>query len=175
MKLVVPLAALALVGCAAPQSPATRSAAAPGYTVVAQATDLQGTRVGPLPADKKATLMVVFASWCGPCRHELATLGELRAKRPELRIIGLNAYEEWGEMSDARRLQGFLAQNAPWLRVVHADQKLLRHFGGVRKIPTVFVFDGSGRLVREFRRAMRAPPTLDELEAVVSEALIASN
>src|SRR2546423_1290094 len=34
-------------------------------------TDLDGTLVGALPGDQRATLVIVFASWCVHCRHEL--------------------------------------------------------------------------------------------------------
>lgn len=168
------LAVTALLATACAGSNASTKPTVPaesGYASVLTAVDMKGARVGPLPADKQATLMVVFASWCGPCRHELATLGELRTKQPKLRIIGLNAYEEWSNRSNIDRLKKFLGESAPWLRVVRADQKMLKRFGGVQKVPTVFVYDGQGRLVSEFRRSMRAPPTLDELEAVVTKAL----
>ncbi len=141
------------------------------YRAVLDATDLSGKQIGPAPAGKRATLFVVFASWCGPCRSELATLAKIRKAEPRVRIIGLNAYEEWGNRSDNARLRSFLADNAPWLRAVHADGELLAAFGGVTKIPTVFVYDQAGTLVREFRRSRRAPATRPELEAAIRDAI----
>lgn len=127
--------------------------------------------VGPLAADQRAALVVVFASWCGPCRHELAVLGALRQEQPGVRIIGVNAYEEFADRSDEERLRGFLAENAPWLQVVRADDALMDALGQPRKIPSVYVFDRDGALVAAFLRARRAPPTKAELTATIHEAL----
>ena len=143
----------------------------PGLSRVLASTDIDGQVIGaPAPATR-ATVVVVFASWCYPCRHELAMLGEIAAAEPALRVIGLNAYESWGEYSDEQRLRAFLARYAPWLQVVVADDSILRSFGGVPKIPTLFVFDGEGREVIAFRRNQRKPPTRAELERAVERAM----
>jgi thiol-disulfide isomerase/thioredoxin len=134
------------------------------------ATDIDGAVVGAPAPGTRVTVVVVFASWCGPCRDELAMLGEIRRTTSDLRVIGLNAYEQWGKLSDEDRLRGYLAQHAPWLQVVHADAALLGHFGGVPKVPTIFLFDRYGRMVSEFRRANRAPPTRAELELAIADA-----
>jgi thiol-disulfide isomerase/thioredoxin len=126
----------------------------------------------PLEPEQRPTAVVVFASWCGPCRHELATLGELREQFPTLRVIGINAYENYDQRSDQERLRNFINENAPWLtQIVHADSALLRGFGNVPNIPTLFVYDKSGAVVAEFRRNKRSPPTHAELEAAITSAL----
>lgn len=139
-----------------------------GYRALVEATDINGSRVGPT-ADKRATLVVFFATWCHPCRNELAMLGELHARHPDVRIVGVNAYEEWNKLSDEKKLRAFLRDNASWLRVVRADKNLFAAFGGVAKIPTLFVFDKAGKLVKSFRRAKRPPPDRAELERTLSE------
>ena len=116
------------------------------------------------------TVFVVFASWCGHCRDELRVLSELRAERPGLKIVGLNAYEDWGDASDDEKLRVYLAEHAPWLPVVKADASLLESLGGVPKIPSLFVFDGRGQLVEAFRRHERRPPSLGELRAALNRA-----
>jgi thiol-disulfide isomerase/thioredoxin len=117
-------------------------------------------------------VMVFFASWCGHCKRELSTLGQLRDEYPEIRIIGLNAYEEFRGWSDKERLKAYLDANAPWLQeVVHADKQMLRDFGGIPKIPSLFVYDRRGQLVAEFRRNKRRLPSPDELEQSLLAAL----
>lgn len=99
-------------------------------------------------------------------------MAELRDAYPELRIIGLNAYEEYRNLSDKARLRRYLQRNAPWLtEIVHADAELLSEFGGVPKIPTLFVYDHAGQPVAEFRRGQRPPPTPAELEDAILQAL----
>lgn len=174
---LAPLALAALVtGCAAttargPGAPTSREATGDlSYQSVLASRDIDGKVVGTPSDETRATLVVFFASWCHPCRHELALLGELHTEDPELRVVGLNAYEEWSDRSDQAALRDFLAENAPWLQVVHADAELMKVFGGVPKIPTMFVFDGKGELTAEFRRDRRAPPSKAEVIEAVSRA-----
>lgn len=143
-----------------------------GLARLLHSRDLEGNPVGPPAPATAATVVVVFATWCEPCRHELATLGDLAGTEPRLRIVGVNAYEEWGARSDDLRMRRFLAEHAPWLQVVvRADQRLLDAFGGIPRVPTLFVYDAAGALVREFRRSDRDPPTRQELEEALAAAL----
>lgn len=140
-----------------------------GYAKVMQAHTIDGAQIA---AERRATALVVFASWCGPCRRELAELGALRLKYPALRIIGLNAYEDYKEASDEQRLRKYIADNAPWLtQIVHADPNLLASFGKVPKIPTLFIYDEQGVVVAEFRRDKRPPPSHQELDAAIARAV----
>lgn len=177
MKVLVVTLIASLVGCAS-ASQRTEAGAAPqpgsaqhrGYGQVLAATDIDGQSVGAPDPETRATLVVFFASWCNPCRHELAILGDLRRRDRELRVVGINAYEDWSDLSDRQKLRSFLAEHAPWLQVVHATDPLMQSFGGVPKIPTMFVFASDGTLVAEFRRDRRAPPTREEVAAAVARA-----
>ncbi len=186
-RLLLPtFAALGLMGaCYAPRStklatptpkekapPAQLGDAQSGYHLVMGSKTIDGAIVAP---EARPTALVVFASWCGPCRGELAALGEIRERFPTLRVIGLNAYEDYGERSDEVRLRTFLDANAPWLtQIVHADPALLRGFGNVPKIPTLFIYDESGEVVAEFRRNKRKPPSHEELEEAIASAVAGS-
>jgi thiol-disulfide isomerase/thioredoxin len=129
--------------------------------------DLDGKPVGPSPA--KATVVVLFASWCVHCRAELHTLDALRAAHPQLRILGVNyrAHEEYDHRGNASAVRSYVEANAPWLRVVPCDDGLYSQLGSPPKIPTLFVYDGSGALVETFDRRERPEPTADELEPLL--------
>lgn len=157
---------LVVAACSRGSKGAERPAEA-GLEALIGRSDLSGS---PVALEGDALVVVVFASWCGPCRAELRALGELRRERPGLRVIGLNAYEEYRDYSDEVRLRRFLDRVAPWLRVVRDDGTLLSKFGGVPKIPTLFVYDRHGRLVREFRTDQRRPPSRAELARAIEEA-----
>jgi len=140
------------------------------YAVVEAARDLEGSTVGVLAASQDVTLAVFFATWCGHCRHELEVLKEMLDTDSRLRIVGINAYEEWGSMSDEKRLHSYLASHAPWLRVIRADESLMASFGRVKKIPTIFVFDKDGKLVISFRREVSGIPSKDALVRAIEKA-----
>lgn len=163
------LLAAALAGCRSGAAPrATDNPAEAGLAALAGHHDISGA---PVELRQGPVVVVVFASWCGPCRRELATLSALRRELgSEVQFIGLNAYEEWGELSDGGKLRRFLEKSAPWLTVVRDDGRLLAAFGGVPKIPSLFVYDSRGRVVRAFRRNRRPPPTRAELAAAIEQA-----
>jgi thiol-disulfide isomerase/thioredoxin len=173
------LAIVALAGCgepgvrtartSTPASPRSYDAgAASVFARVRAGVDLDGAPVAPRLVAGAPTIFVVFASWCVHCRHELGVLAELRAHDAHVQIIGLNAYEDWEDASNEATLRAYLEMNAPWLTVVRSDDAMLRDLGGVPKIPSLFVFDGAGRLVQGWKRNERSPPTLAELEATLA-------
>ncbi len=141
----------------------------PGYRSVLAHTDIHGKAIAAAPAS--ATIVVVFASWCGPCRHELGMLRQLASEKPGLRVIGVNAYEDWDDISNQTKLEKFLGTEHPWLTVVRADDAILSALGGVPKVPSLFLFDSAGAQVRAFRRAERRPPNKAELENALAQVM----
>lgn len=138
------------------------------YRLLEQTTDLDGAAIGPLAAEQQATVAVVFASWCHPCRRQLAILEKLQAERPEVRVVAINAYEDYGARSDLDRMRAYVKEHAAGLRVVRAEQQLLAAYGGVPKIPSVFVYDRRGALAHEFRRSQVEPPTRAQLDQALA-------
>ena len=170
------VAILGLVtACAAAATPtpaAVTSAGAgpsPAHALLEAAADLDGRPVGALPARGRATVAVVFASWCTHCRAELPVLAALAHDRPDVRILGLNyrGHEEYDGRGDAAAVRAFVAALAPWLRVVPTDDALWSALGRPPKVPTIYVFDRGGRLVRTFDRRQDEVPTLAALEEAV--------
>ena len=163
-----------LVGCGAPPAPPTPHPAParptpPHLQAIEAAPDLDGVTVGPLGPDQHATLAIVFASWCTPCREELPVLAALHDERPDVRILGINyrAHEEYDGRGDAAAVRALVAAAAPWLRVVPADEGAWASLGRPPKVPTLYIFDRTGALVRAYDRRTGDVPTLDELRAAL--------
>ena len=150
------------------QSSSTAEALA-GYEQVMSSLTIDGQA---LAKDDRAVAMVFFASWCGHCRTELGQLDRLRKRHPQLRIIGLNAYEEFQEISDQEKLRSYIAENAPWLtEVVTANEAMRATFGKVPRIPSLFLYNNKGEVVAEFRRDKGPPATEDELDQAIARAV----
>lgn len=162
------LAAIVLIACTTgitppPQPPKPAPAPTTLLAKVEAAPDLDGTVVGP--SDARATIVVVFASWCEHCKVELDVIAALRASHPRLRVLGVNykAHEEYADRGSAEAVRAYLASSAPWLRVVPADEALFTALGRPPKVPTILVFDHAGAVVEVFDRRERALPDAAEL------------
>lgn len=128
--------------------------------------DLGGGELDTATLAGKVVLVEVWAPWCPPCLSTLAWLDEMRAKHPDLEVLAL-AYAAPEE--DVRRT---VAERRLGARVVMTDDELLRRFGAVTVVPTLFVFDRQGRTAATF---YGAPADLHERVATVLERLLATS
>jgi len=134
--------------------------ALPNFTL----TDLSGH---PLSQDQVAgrVVMVEFwATWCPPCRSTLAWLGELKQKYGDnLAILALAVESPEDEV---RATAGSLS---PEIRWAISDGKTARAFGDVVAVPTMLLFDRSGKTVRAL---YGAPPDLHQEAEKTLDALV---
>lgn len=171
----VALLLLLLAGCPAttsvpPPPPPPAPAPALHVSTLEAATDLDGHPIGGLALGERATIAMVFASWCGHCQDEMLVLGALRERHPEVRFLGVNyrAHEEYDGRGDAAAVRRFVAERGTWLRVIPADEALWSALGRPPKVPTLYVFAADGTLVRSYDRRVDALPTLADLEAALA-------
>jgi thiol-disulfide isomerase/thioredoxin len=136
-----------------------------GYQTLFTYIDIDGKSVNPEP-DTRVTAVVVFATWCRPCRIEIGWLGELTRDNSQLRVIGVNYHDEFGFSGD-ERVRAYRDENAPWLQIVRADRPLFELLGQPRYVPSMYLFDSLGRLLRAYLPPVRMPPGRDELQAYI--------
>ena len=142
-----------------------------------QAMDVMNHAAMPALQDQ-ALVVAFFASWCPPCRPEFGELNTLRAAFPEqdLAIIAINIFEGHFEDGNGARMKRFLVATNPAFTVLkpgsEADTKRL--FGGVDRIPTVFIYDRAGQPVHSFihqKGATKMHATAAEIMPFVQTAL----
>jgi thiol-disulfide isomerase/thioredoxin len=169
MRLLAIALLLGLAGCPPSKPPARPQPTTGPLAMIEASPDLDGRPIGT--SDARATIVVLMASWCGHCRAQLAQLADLRAAHPHARIVGINyrVHEEYDDRDDAQRLRAYVAEHAPWLRVVPAGEQLFGALGRPPFVPAVWVFDARGELVTFFDRRERAPPTREELTALLAQ------
>ncbi len=158
------MVARALAG-KAPAEPAAAEPSADAGDQVAhlpqlQLTDLAG---GPLTREQlagKVVMVEFWATWCPPCRSTLAWLGDLRQRYGDRLAVVALAVE-----SPAEQVKTSAATQSRKIRWAIADAPTAAAFGDVVAVPTLFLFDGSGRTAGVY---YGAPP---ELHAQVEAAL----
>jgi len=69
-------------------------------------------------------------------------LTEAYASRP-LTIVGVNVFEAFDD-GDATRMSRFLADTRASFHLMEGTKSTIAAFGGIDRIPTVFVFDRAG-------------------------------
>ena len=106
--------------------------------------DLDGGTLSMADLRGKVTLVNYWATWCGPCRHEIPQLVELQARYgDQLQVIGISTDE--GDPANVRAFAQEFQMNYP---VVMANREINSQFPGVFALPTSFVVDTEGRIVQ---------------------------
>jgi thiol-disulfide isomerase/thioredoxin len=127
-------------------------------------TDLNGQ---PLTADQLAgrVVMVEFwATWCPPCRSTLEWLGQLKQKYGDNVAILALAVES--PEDKIRASVSSLSQDLHW---AIADAPTAVAFGDITSVPTMFLFDRSGKTANVF---YGAPPDLHEQAEKALDGLV---
>ena len=112
----------------------------------------------------KVVLAEFWATWCPPCRGTLGWLGEVK-KRYGDRIVVLAIAVE-SEEPDVRKLTKSLDLPLTWAM---GSPEVARAFGDISAVPTLFLFDRSGRTAGAF---YGAPPELHSRAEAKVAALI---
>lgn len=161
-----------MLACACrPAKPSSIQGSAGDFAAIEASADLDGAAIGA--SDAPATLVLVFASWCVHCHHELEELAAVRRSQPAIRVLGVSYrdHEEYDGRGNAQALRAYVAAHASWLRVVPADEHLFELLGRPAKVPTLFVYDRTGRRVATFDRRDRTMPDSQELLALLGRTV----
>lgn len=130
---------------AAPAKPAAAagSLAIPGPGPTWSLTDLDGKPVGSEALKGKVVVVDFWATWCGPCVHEIPGYVELQKKYAErgLVIVGLSL-DQKGEAA-VRPFAKRMKINYP---LALATPEVVTAFGEIESIPTTFLIDREGKL-----------------------------
>jgi thiol-disulfide isomerase/thioredoxin len=140
---------------------------------------LRGAALSGSDLHGRAVVVSFFASWCPPCHIEFKHLAELRREFPkkDLTIVAINHFESFAGFDDGgARLERFLDRHEPGHFVIRGNDEIAGRFGGITRIPTVFVFDRKGDPVFHFIHrtdSKKTNPSYDELRRAIETALTA--
>jgi len=98
--------------------------------------------------DAQATLIVFWATWCGPCLMEIPSLITLNRKyqHRRFRVVAINVDDAQG--GKARPILKRYGVDYP---VLIGDEATMQSFGGVEALPTSFLVGSDGILRDKIR------------------------
>lgn len=129
----------------APETNLVRLVKNPDAAPAFELRDLDGKTVSLAEAKGKIVLLNFWATWCGPCRAEIADLVDLQKRYADkFEIIALATDED-----DADEVRRFVVKSGINYRVAMTSDEVRRDYGGISALPTSFVIDAQGRIVQK--------------------------
>ena len=127
-------------------------------------TDLSGHPLTSEQVAGRVVLVEFWATWCPPCRSTLAWLGELKHRYGDNLAVLALAVE-----SPEDKVRAMAGGLSPDLRWAIADPATAQAFGDVTSVPTMFLFDRSGKTASVL---YGAPPDLHQQAGKTLDALV---
>lgn len=101
----------------------------------------------------KVILLNFFATWCPPCKAEIPHLINLKNKyKDNFEIIAINVGDRNGQLLDNPTLKSFIDEYGINYPITNSSEnfKVADAIGGVRTIPSMFLFGPDGKLVQKY-------------------------
>ena len=112
-----------------------------------QLKDVDGVEFDSSQLKGKVVIIDFWATWCPPCRMEVPHFQALHEQYGDkgLAMVGISLDSE-----GAYTVKPFMANNKVTYTMLIGDQNIANEYGGIRAIPTTFVVDRSGKVVKKY-------------------------
>ncbi len=113
---------------------------------------VDGKKVDSSSFHGKALLITFFATWCPPCRQEVHELKKLQKNFSEsdFSVIGISV-----ERGNNEKIAAFVESKDINYPVLIANYQIGQDFGGVFGIPTAFLVNKEGNVVKRYQGYVR--------------------
>jgi thiol-disulfide isomerase/thioredoxin len=127
-------------------------------------TDLAGKPLSAEDAAGRVVMVEFWATWCAPCRSTLEWLGELKKKYGD--NVAILAFAVESPEDKVRETVNALNPDLHW---AITDAATAQAFGDITAVPTMFLFDKSGKTASVM---YGAPPDLHQQAEKILDELI---
>jgi thiol-disulfide isomerase/thioredoxin len=112
--------------------------------------------------ENKVIVVDFWATWCGPCREEIPHLNKLYSelKGKGFEIVGISM-----DTDGTDAVKDFAKELRIEYPIVIGDDKDAEAFGGIIGLPTTFIIDRKGNIVKKYVGL----PSPGDMERVVKE------
>ena len=124
---------------------------------------LTGKKVNSKSFSGKSLLIVFFATWCPPCIQEIPNLIKMQKEfgDTQFSVVGLSVDQE---KDVVQKLVSSKDINYP---VMMADKAVTRDFDGVYGIPTSFLINNNGTVVKRYSGYVPHSVLVRDLEQII--------
>lgn len=114
--------------------------------------------------ENKALFLAFFATWCPPCRVETPSLVKLQDKFSEkdFSVIGMSM-----DIGKKEEVVKFIEEYSINYPVLMADREVVQEFGGVYTIPTAFLIDKEGNVVKMYTGVVSYATLVKDIKSVL--------
>ena len=124
--------------------------------------DLKGNKTNFSLANGKILILNVWATWCGPCRHEMPSLDRLSKSldSKHYSVVGLSV-----DTDDHVVREFLIERKVSFSNYMDPAMEVANEVFGIRAFPSTFVFGPDGRLLEviEGWREWDTPDMVDKL------------
>lgn len=140
-KVFIFILALFLLGACSQGSAVEIGQKAPEFSL----SDINGKTVSLSDFKGKVVILDFFASWCPPCKQEIPDFIELQKAYGDkgFAMIGV-------ALENAREAKDFAVKALINYPVLVDDEKVSNSYGPIRSIPTTFILDKAGKIVKMY-------------------------
>ncbi len=120
-------------------------------------TDLSGKNHKLADYKGKWVLINLWATWCPPCLEEIPDLIALQETHKNLAVIGVAV-----DFESRKKVTDFVDDNLMSYPIVLGDEKVIQQFGSAQVLPSTYLYNPQGRLVK-LHRGLITRQTVEKL------------
>lgn len=114
--------------------------------------------------ENKALLLAFFATWCPPCRAETPSFVKLQNKfsGKGFSIIGMSL-----DIGKKEAVEKYIKEFSINYPILMADREVAQQYGGVYTIPTSFLIDKDGNVVKMYTGVVSFATLVKDISSVL--------